>query len=159
MNALAEHGDALVRRRTWFGLTAVMEIRNRSWHRAGVGRVLIAHPPAVNWLLRFGLNNDSYRQLSILHEFGHFQVLPFIALYSIGIGAWIFLAHKTSFIGILAILVGIHATWEMLAELSVRFSIGPRYSIYYKGISMLPRAIFWSVMAGISLGGWIMAWV
>lgn len=139
MNAVPENANTLMRMRTWFGITAAIEIRNRSWHRAGFGRLLIPHPPVVNWLLRFGLSDDAYRKLSILHEFGHFQVLPFITLYTLGIGTWIFMVQKSSIIGIIAILVSIHTTWEIMAELVVRFRVGVLYSRYYSKVSVIPE--------------------
>jgi len=142
-------------KRTWFGMTAVIEIRNRTLHRAGFGRLLIPHPPAVNWLLRFGMQDDSYHKLSIIHEFGHFQTLPVITAYTLAVVWWILSAHATGFVGILAMLVGIHATWEMLAELYVRSHTGSQYSFYYRGLSVLPRALFWGIMAAISAGGWV----
>ncbi|HDZ11166.1 MAG TPA: hypothetical protein ENH53_03060 [Bacteroidetes bacterium] len=154
MTALFGKSNNLMRMRTWYGMTAVIEIRNRSLHRAGFGRVLIPHPPAVNWLLRFGLSDDPYYKLSTIHEFGHFQTLPAIAVYSFAALGWVLATHRASLIGIIALLIGIHATWEMLAELVVRFHTGPLYTRTYTGISVIPRIIFWSAAAAISIGGW-----
>ncbi|NOY57942.1 MAG: hypothetical protein GXO75_03280 [Calditrichaeota bacterium] len=157
MTALFGKSKNLMQMQTWYGMTAVIEIHNRFFHRAGFGKVLIPHPPAVNWLLRFGMANDPYLKLSAIHEFGHLQILPFIAVYTLGVVGWMFSAHKESVVGVIALLVGIHATWEILAELYVRLSTGSLYSFYYKGLSVIPRTIFWSLAAAISVGGWMMA--
>ena len=154
---MMEKSDILMRKRTWYGLTAVVEIHDRSFHRAGFGKLLIPHPPAVNWLLRFGLPNKPYLELSAIHEFGHLQLLPFIAVYSLAAVAWVLAAHKESLVGIVALLVGIHATWEILAELYARLRTGPLYPLSYKGITIIPRIIFWSVMTAISIAGWVAA--
>ena len=149
--------DAEVRRRTWYGLTAVMHLRSRRLHRAGFGKLLIPHPPLVNRLLRMGLPGAPYFELAALHEFGHLQILPFIVVYTLAAVGYILATQKESFLGIVALLVGIHATWEMMAEIYVRVRAGSLYPLSYSEISMIPRIIFWSVMAAVSIAGWVAA--
>lgn len=138
-------------------MTAVIEIRSRSFHRAGFGAILIPHPPVVSRLLRWGLPDDSYRNISAVHEFGHFQVLPFIAVVLLAVGTWMAMTQNFSVVAIAAILIGSHAAWEMLAEMYVRFHLGPLYSRTYNGVSFIPRIIFWSVAAALSVAGWVVA--
>jgi len=154
MNTKAVNNGNVLPMRTWYGITAVVEIRNRFFHRAGFGRVLIPHPPLVNRLLRFGLKDGSYRQLSVLHEFAHFQSLPFIALYTFGFMLLLFVHHKANAFGYIAALAGSHALWELVAELYVRVDNGRRYSAYYKGVSLFPRIIFWTAASAIFLAAW-----
>ncbi len=143
-----------VRIRTWYGIIAVIEIRNRSFHRAGLGKFIMPHPPVVNWLLRRGMRNDFCRRLSILHELGHLQTLPGIFLYSLGMGLWIYHQKPVSLLELGMILLGIHAFWELLAELYVRFQAGPLYRLYYRGVGRFPRILFWSTMAVFTLLSW-----
>ncbi len=147
--------ENIVRIRTWYGATAVIEIRNRSFHKAGLGKLLIPHPPLVNWLLRLGMKDESCRRLSILHEFGHLQMLPGILLYSLGMTVWVYRLEQISFWEIVLVLLGIHAFWEILAELYVRFHAGPLYSLYYREISRFPRMVFWSSMIILTGLSWL----
>ncbi len=145
----------VIRWRTWYGLTAVIEIYNRSIHRAGFGKILIPHPPAVNWLLRLGLSNDSYYKLSKIHEFGHFQTLPIIFVYFAAAGWWIITGCQTTLFGIVALVMSILAMAEILAEAYVRFNTGSLYAQHYKGISIFPRLLFWVATIAISVAGWV----
>ncbi len=150
---MTDNRQPLVRMRTWFGIEATIDIRGRSLHRAGFGKLLLPHPPAVNWLLRLGLPDEPYQQLSTIHEFGHFQTLPLMALYSI-ISGWILIKTRGSLLGIVAVLISIHATWEMLAESYVRLRVGRYYAKIYSKISHFPRLLFWILAGVISAAGW-----
>ncbi len=149
-----EIGNSFVRKRTWFGVQAVIEIKGRSLHRAGIGKWLIPHLPAVNWLLRAGLADKCYYVLSYAHEFGHFQVAPFVFIYALGIAIWILFQHSLNLMSAVAILVSIHATWEMLAEGYVRWQKKQFYAECYRGQAIVPRIVFWSLMTVLSLVGW-----
>jgi hypothetical protein len=63
--------------RTWYGLTGTVILESDIAHKAGFGRLVISHPAAVNWLLRRGLPRADAIALSLRHEFGHLQTLPF----------------------------------------------------------------------------------
>ena len=147
-----------MRKRTWFGVQAVIEIRGRSLHRAGIGRILFPHPPLVNYLLRFHLPDEPYRRLSVQHEFGHFQVAPLVFIYALIMALFLFTRPSVSLPALVILLISIHATWEMLAEGYVRLQTGIRYSQYYRSVSPVPRIIFWIIMAGFTALGWIILW-
>ncbi len=102
---------------------------------------------------RLGLPDEPYYRLSAIHEFGHFQTLPLMALYSI-ISGWILIATRGSLLGIVAVLISIHATWEMLAESYVRLRVGRYYAKIYSKMSPLPRLLFWILAGVISTAGW-----
>ena len=148
-----ENDNPLVQKKTWFGITAVIEIHSRSFHRAGIGKALIPHPPVVNRLLRLGLPDASYYKLSVIHEFGHFQTLPVVAVCITAAAWWISVANKASFVGIAAVLLSILATAEILAEGYVRFHTGTLYLQYYSGVSIVPRVIFWVISIAITVSG------
>lgn len=140
---------------TWFGLVVVIEIGNGWFHRAGFGKIVIPHPPAINWLLRLGLPNDAKRNLIIIHEFGHLQTLPLVLIYFI-----ISLLSTTTFgdfiySNIFILIVGTYALWEMLAEIYTLIATGPNYKIYYEGSGKIPRVLFWLLTIGIFIGCWL----
>ena len=76
--------------RSWYGLTGEIEVENELWHLVKVGGVTLNHSPVINLFLRRRLPHDDRLRLSYLHEFGHFQTLPFAlahALWIFGLGA------------------------------------------------------------------------
>ncbi len=103
--------------RTWYGVNIVVEVKPGSLHRAGFGRLILPHPPIVNWLLRQNLTNSAKRQLSTLHEVGHLQALPFEILYTLLLLGTFIVNEKDSSVEIvLAIVAGSFAAWEISAE-------------------------------------------
>jgi hypothetical protein len=112
-------------------------------HKAGFVNLLVPHPAAVNWLFRQGLKMETAISLSIHHEFGHPQTVPFVLLYagillsvSIGVGAM-------SWLKLLIFAVSTQAAWEMTSEFFTLFSDIESYHACYDGIKILPRVIFW----------------
>ena len=67
--------------RSWYGLTGEIEVENELWHLVRIGTITLNHPPLVNLILRRGLPRSDRLRLSYLHEFGHFQTLPFALLH------------------------------------------------------------------------------
>ena len=132
-----------LKRRTWYGITATVNLKSRFMHKSGFGNLLVPHPAAVNWLLRRGLKMENAISLIIQHEFGHLQTVPFALLYagillsvSIGEGAM-------SWFKILFLAVSTQAVWEMMSESFTLFSDIEGYRSCYDGINILPRVIFW----------------
>jgi hypothetical protein len=72
----------ILQRRTWYGITATVNLKSKFIHKAGFRNILVPHPAAVNWLLRRGLKMKNALSLSIHHEFGHLQTVPFVLLYA-----------------------------------------------------------------------------
>ncbi|MFQ5583703.1 MAG: hypothetical protein ACE5GL_04645 [Calditrichia bacterium] len=143
-----------VRIRTWFGVKAVVEVGNGFWHKAGFGRFLIPHPPLVNWLLRLGLPDEEKNRLGLTHEFGHFQTLPFYLIYTAVLIGLFFSKGYENIAGLIFVFISTHAFWEILTELYTISCLGPLYKLYYRGISFLPRIIFWVIVTAFVLSGW-----
>jgi len=133
----------ILKHRTWYGITATINLKSRFMHKSGFGNFLVPHPAAVNWLLRRGLKMENAISLIIKHEFGHLQTVPFALLYagillsvSIGEGAM-------SWFKILFLAVSTQAVWEMMSEFFTLFSDIEGYRTCYDGVKILPRVTFW----------------
>ncbi len=133
----------ILKRRTWYGITATVNLKSKLMHKAGFGNFLVPHPAAVNWLLRWGLKTKNAISLSIHHEFGHLQTVPFVLLFtaillSVSIGE-----GTISWFKILIFAVSTQAVWEILSEFFTLFSDIEGYRACYDGVKILPRVIFW----------------
>ena len=133
----------ILKRRTWYGITATVNLKSKLMHKAGFGNFLVPHPAAVNWLLRWGLKTKYAISLSIHHEFGHLQTVPFVLLYtaillSVSIGD-----GTMSWFKITIFAVSTQAVWEILSEFFTLFSDIEGYRACYDGVKILPRIIFW----------------
>ena len=133
----------ILKRRTWYGITATVNLKSKFMHKAGFGILLVPHPAAVNWLLRRGLKMENAISLSIHHEFGHLQTVPFALLYagillSVSIGE-----EAMSWFKILFLAVSAQAVWEMMSESFTLYSDIEGYRTRYDGVNILPRVIFW----------------
>jgi hypothetical protein len=128
---------------TWYGLKATIELSpNRMLHRAGIGRWLIPHPPVFNWMLRAQLDETAYRRLSVLHELGHFQVLPAIILYLLS-GTAVLTILRTTTVQAVIWLLGIFPLWELLAEMYVRWKERSSYRQIFRAASSWRKTLFW----------------
>ena len=134
--------------RTWYGIDAAVDIRDRSWHRAGFRKLLLLHPPLFNWLLRRGLPFVPYRKLAVLHEFGHLQWLPGILVYLFASFFGVYWLRKVDFWNVLLLLLGAHLLWELLAESYVRQRTGRYYRNAYRKTVKWPR---WTFAIGTAL--------
>lgn len=144
-------------RRTWFGLYATVTIGPGFVHKAGVGKVLIPHPPLVNWLLRRDLSDRVGLKLSFLHEMGHFQTAPFIVPYAIALLAGAFIAGGFKLPEVLIVLVGIQAAWELLSEALTIIGDISYYRKCYEGTPKLPRITFWAAAGMLAAGSLFIA--
>jgi len=144
-----------MKKRTWFFLTAVVEVNPGHFHRAGFGRFLLPHPPVVNWLLRRGLTKDAYKTLCSEHEMGHLQALPFEILYSV-IFVLAMMYNETNVVmGWFWAIISSVAAWEIFAEMHTIRYVQPAYQYLYHEISPVPRIIFWSITLSLMFGGWV----
>lgn len=140
--------------RTWYGVNAVIMIGPGFIHKAGVGKLLIPHPPIVNWLLRRGLPEKTKVALGLAHEFAHFQTAPVALPYIFGLLAGAIAGGHSGVLQILVLLISTHATWEMMSEM---WTIGRDRRFYrdsYAEVSPGPRIFFWLCTAGLTLAGW-----
>ncbi len=144
-----------MKKRTWFFLNAVVEIEPGRFHRAGFGRLLIPHPPVVNWLLRRGLSKEFYKNLCTEHEMGHLQALPFEVLYSFVLMLVMMNNANDDIVGWLWLAVSSFASWEIIAEVHTIRHVRPAYHRLYRGVSLVPRILFWLISLSLVLSGWI----
>jgi hypothetical protein len=144
-----------VQRRMWFGVDAAVTIGPGFIHKAGFGKILIPHPPVINWLLRLYLTEDDRYSLSITHEFGHLQTVPLAVLYTGGMLVLASIRGHTGLIEIILVLISTHAAWEIAAEIVTITGNVPLYRKYYEEITIVPRVMFWVLTGALSLTGWV----
>ncbi len=144
-----------IQNRTWYGMNATVIIGPGFIHRAGWGRLLIPHPPLINWLLRRGLTENARYALSLTHEFGHLASVPLAAFYTAANLAAIFAVGQANLIKIVFILISTHAAWEIMSEIITIISDGQFYHKCYQRITIIPRIVFWIFTITLTLVGWI----
>ncbi len=141
--------------RTWYGVNATVIIGPGFLHRGGYGRLVIPHPPVINWLLRRGLPPAVGKNLSFVHEFGHLQSAPAALLYTAANFAALLAAGKATVLTAMLLLISTHAAYEMMAEvLTIRHN-RQLYRNCYQKVSKIPRTIFWFAMILLTLTGWL----
>jgi ABC-type enterochelin transport system permease subunit len=124
-------------------------------HRTGLGRLLIPHPPLINWLLRQGLLENSCNALRVTHEFGHLQSAPLAVLYTALNYTAIITANRATLSNLILVFISTHAAWEIMSEI-LTIVIDPQfYHKCYQRVSLVPRAIFWFSTIALTLMGWI----
>jgi hypothetical protein len=143
----------ILKRRTWYGIIATVNLKSKFMHKAGFGNILVPHPAAVNWLLRRGLKMKNALSLSIHHEFGHLQTVPFVLLYA-GILLSVSIGDGTiSWFKITIFAVSTQAVWEIMSEFFTLFSEIDGYRTCYNGVKKLPRVIFWMSSCFLAFAG------
>lgn len=141
--------------RAWYGLTGEIEVENELCHLVRVGNVALNHPPVVNLILRRRLPHGDRLRLSYLHEFGHFQTLPFALLHLLLLlGST--LRRRRSLSGWLARIIGLFVAnegiWEMAAEAYVIMHEGKGYLATYRKMPNPFVIFFWVGMSGLGIG-------
>ena len=149
------NGGEILKKRTWYSVTTTVAIGPGFIHRAGWGKLLIPHPPLVNWLLRLKLTDSNRKALSINHEFQHLQSAPIYLIYTLVMLANVFLKRPVNYSDIFIVFVSSHAAWELLSESLTFFSNIPLYSESYSNISVFPRLIFWISCSIVAAIGWL----
>ena len=145
-----------LKKRTWYGVNAVVEIGPGFIHRTGWGKILIPHPPIVNWLLRLKLESSKRNTLSVVHEFQHLQSAPFYIVYTLVMLATVFIKRHVNYLDIFIVLVSSHAAWELFSESLTFFYNIQLYSKSYSKITIFPRLIFWVRGSIVSTIGWLL---
>lgn len=142
-------------KRTWFGVAAKVTIGPGFVHKTGFGRLVIPHPPLANWLLRLGLPGDRSRNLIFAHEFAHFQTAPVLFVYGFVLIFLAYVKDRTGIEEIFFLVVNMQAAWELMSEGMVVLKDTAVYRNSYKGVTRLPRILFWFVAAMLTAGGWV----
>ncbi len=144
-----------IQNRTWYGMNATVIIGPGFIHRAGWGRLLIPHPPVMNWLLRRGLTENVRYALSLTHEFGHLQSVPLAVFYAAVNFAAIIAVGQANLMKIIVVFVSTHAAWEIISELFAITCDARFYHKCYEEVTIIPRTIFWVSTIALTLMGWI----
>lgn len=129
----------------WGSLEATVAVGPGFVHRTGFSRLLIPHPPVVNWLLRRNLPRSIREELVFDHEFAHFKFLPALLLYVLALVLFTYIESRLNLMAVLFILISGQAFWEMLSEGFVIGRNPKRYRLYYRDMIKYPRVVFWSV--------------
>ena len=143
-----------VQRRMWFGMNATVTIGPGFIHNAGFSKILLPHPPVINWLLRQRLTDEAWHTLSFTHEFGHLQTVPLAVLYTGVMLALASVTGHTGFLEIVLVLISTHAAWEIVAEIYTITGNFLLYRKYYEKITVIPRIIFWILTGTLTVIGW-----
>ncbi len=152
---MQEKKTETIQNRTWYGMNATVIIGPGFIHRAGWGRLLIPHPPVMNWLLRRGLTENARYALSLTHEFGHLQSVPLSVFYAAVNYAAIIAVGQANLMKIIVVFVSTHAAWEIISELFTITRDARFYRKCYEEVTIIPRTIFWFITAALTLIGWI----
>lgn len=115
----------------------------------------INHPPLVNLILRRGLPRSDRLRLSYLHEFGHFQTLPFALLHLLLLLGSA-LRNRRSLTGLLvrlaALVLAGAAVWELASEAYVVSRDCKAYRATYRKTPNPLLPFFWAGMCGLGIG-------
>ncbi len=144
-------------RRTWYGAVATVSIGPGFWHEAGLGSLIIPHPPLINLLLRHGLSEEARTTLAFAHEFGHLQSAPLFLAYAALMVILNIARGSGNFPEIFFLLISAHATWEIGAEILAKAADYQQYREYYESVTPIPRLIFWTSTLTITVLGWLVA--
>jgi hypothetical protein len=143
--------------RTWYGMTATVSLGPGFWHEAGLGSLIVPHPPLINRLLRHGLPEEARTTLAFAHEFGHLQSAPVFIAYTALMVILKLVRDPGNVLGIIFTLISAQAAWEIGAEILSMAANRQQYHEYYAGIILFPRLIFWSSMVALAILGWLVA--
>ena len=148
--------QGFLRRRTWYGMHAKIKVGPGLIHRSGFFGVMIPHPGLANWILRRGVTERARTTLSLCHEFAHFQTLPLMLFFSGGMLSEVFDKRVPSLSGLLFLMIGLQAAWEIMSEFSTIAQDTKYYRRCYTGVSVWPRVIFWALCVLLVLLNWML---
>ena len=147
--------------RSWYGLNGEIEVENELWHLVKLGNIALNHPPVVNLILRRGMPNADRLRLSYLHEFGHFQTLPFSILHILFLLTRAPLIERSLphwLIWLAALALAHESVWELAAETYVVANDSKEYLAAYRKTPNLLMPAFWAakVCLGMGLSWWLL---
>jgi len=102
-----------------------------------------------------GLSGQLNRNLSFAHEFAHFQTAPVLFIYMLVVFVLAHVKTPTGIGEIFFLLASIQAAWEMMSEGLVVLENPAAYRTSYKGMTRLPRILFWAVGGMLAVAGWL----
>ena len=140
--------------RTGYGMNGTVVIGPGFRHSAGLGALLLPHPPVVNQFLRHGLPETIRLDLNLRHEVSHLQTLPLAFFYSAALAAQMILSNHPGCTGIVIAFAGSFAAWEIMSEALAALGDFGTYRRAYRGVTPIPRVIFWSLMGALASAPW-----
>jgi hypothetical protein len=81
--------------------------------------------------------------------------LPFEALYSLILMLIMMNNANDDVMGWGWLIVSSFASWEIVAEVHTIRHVQPGYRHLYRGVSLVPRMLFWFITLSLVLGGWV----
>lgn len=142
-------------KRVWYGVNAKVTVGPGFIHKTGLGGLVIPHPPAANWLLRLSLPEEQGCNLSFAHEFAHFQTAPMLFVYGVVLVVLANVMDRPGLAETFFLFVNMQAAWELMSEGMVVLEDTAAYRSSYKGVTKLPRFLFWALGAMLTAAGWV----
>jgi hypothetical protein len=127
---------------TWYGLPARVVPSDDGLCDIALLGVPLPHPSLINAAIRRGMPDRAKRRLSFLHEFGHLQTLPLLALP-------LFLLRRkrrTGLTGAALNILALESFWELVTETYVVFRTGREYLTAWRTSRNPATLLFWPLM-------------
>jgi hypothetical protein len=128
--------------RTWYGLPARVVPSDEGLCDIALLGVPLPHPSLINATIRYGLPDRTKRRLFFLHEFGHLQTLPLLALPLLALRR-----RRSSGLARLGLnLLALEGFWELATELYVVSRTGREYFSAWRTSRNPAALLFWPLM-------------
>lgn len=135
--------DSLPRRIvTWYGLPAIVRRVDDGFCDVALPGLALPHPSLVNGIIRRGLPADARAPLAFLHELGHLQTLPFLALPA----AYLWRRPRRGPLAVVIDLLAVGAYWELASEGYVVFAALQNYVAALRRSRNMWAILFWPIM-------------
>lgn len=125
--------------RTWYGLPARVAISDDGLCDVALLGVPLPHPSLINATIRRGVPPRAKARLFFLHELGHLQTLPFLALPLLLLRR----KRRTGLAGAALNLLALEAFWELATEVYVVFRAGRGYVAAWRASRNPAALLFW----------------
>lgn len=151
---LCDEGARSEQKQTWLGIDIKVTLGPGFIHNVRIGPLTFPHPPVANYILRRGIPSSGKYELGFAHEFAHFQTLPVAVIYAVAIYSSLKYIGG-NFWNIFLALASFQAFWGSISELRTFSDNRKYYCGSYRGVSLLPRFVFWISAIAISSAFWI----
>lgn len=127
---------------TWYGLPALIRQADDGLCDIAVAGLALPHPSLVNRIIRRGVPVDVRARLSLLHEFGHVQTMPFLAIPA----AFLWRRRRQGPLAAPIQLLALGAYWEMASEGYVVLRAWQEYVAALRRSRTIWPVLFWPIM-------------
>jgi hypothetical protein len=125
--------------RTWYGLPARITPSDDGLCDIALLGVPLPHPSLINTTIRRGVPDRTKARLFFLHELGHLQTLPLLALPLLLLRR----RRRTGIVGLILNLLALEGFWELATELYVVSRMGREYVTAWRSSRNLAALLFW----------------